>query len=129
MDHLTAVFVVPTTWAVNCADCPADNAARPGMIETLTSEAVGVTNELGCPAEAIEVADHRLSEVVTITPSMVVTDMNRGSELLVLILRRGCFSGNCDDNSDEITCAVNIDHIEGICNGRDVTVTRLFNPT
>ena len=59
MDHLTAVFVVPTTLAVNCADRPADSPTGPGKIETLT------------------LADHRLTEAATSIPNMVVADMKK----------------------------------------------------
>ena len=78
MDHLTAVFVVPTTLAVNCADCPADSPAGPGMIETLTFA--------------------RLTEAVASIASRAVTDMNSGPELFV-----SEFSDNCDDNSTTVT--------------------------
>ena len=67
-DHLTAVFAVPATLAVNCADWPADSAAGPGKIETLTFVADSVTNEIGC--------DHRLSEAAANIANRAVTDMN-----------------------------------------------------
>jgi len=73
MDQWTAVFVVPTTFAVNCADRPADSVVGPGMIETLTFE--GVTDEMGCPVDALEVADHKLKEMVVMIARMEVTDI------------------------------------------------------
>jgi hypothetical protein len=45
------------------------------MIETLTFDGVGVVDEMGCPADAMEVADHRLKEVVAMIARMEVTDM------------------------------------------------------
>ena len=85
--HLTAIFDVPITLAVNFADRPVDNVTGPGMIETLTFERLGVTNEMGCSEDSIaweagpvpasaEVAEHRLSEAVASIARMAVTDMN-----------------------------------------------------
>ena len=85
MDHLTAVFVVPTTLAVNCADRPANTATGPGKIETLTFE------------EAL--ADHRLSEAATSIPRMVVADMKKvrrefdnGDEISIDLIEGFCKS-------------------------------------
>ena len=71
-DHVTAVFAVPWTDAVNCADCPAGSVLVPPPIETLTVDVLrlGLGIATGCVsntvAEAVFVGSARLvAEIVT----------------------------------------------------------------
>jgi hypothetical protein len=63
---VTAVLFVPATLAVNCADWPAESAAGPGKMETVTVDA------------RASVAGHKPSEAVITIAEIEVTDMNKG---------------------------------------------------
>jgi len=65
-DHVTAVFVVPVTVAVNCCDAPVCRVPEVGLIEITTGGAVTVTL-----AEAVFVVSATLVACTVYVPALV----------------------------------------------------------